>query len=119
MTPKFKSHTKGDHPVRIIATDRDDPFYPIVALIRSSDQEYILSYTPTGQAASRDTDYDLIPIPTIEVGKVYNNYQILAHRPDVNPTHPWLAVSTDYIHYLYWVNDEGVSAYGYLDLLAG
>lgn len=51
--------TKSGHSVRIIAIDRKDDKYPVVALVNIADEEIILCYTLDG-LNSVDINYDLV-----------------------------------------------------------
>jgi hypothetical protein len=66
IDPTKRYQTRDGRPVRILATDRKHPSFPIVALVtEDNDQEYIYQYTASGFVGCQDSKDDLIPIPEL------------------------------------------------------
>jgi len=69
--------TRDGCPVRILAVDRKDSCYPVVALVGSpEDVEYVMTYSSDGFWQHRTSDCsDLVPVPQKHVWWInfYNN----------------------------------------------
>ena len=66
LDKKYK--TRCGYPVRILCVDRNDPEYPVVALINGKDSECLTSFSSKGMFVDESTkhDFDLVEVSPYE-----------------------------------------------------